>query len=77
MANGVGNGGVSGEELGEVRGEVVAAAALELGEKVVRPVASIDFEGVGEDDSGGVVPKAERRGVATSRRWASTAAREK
>ncbi len=49
VADLVGGGGASGDELGEVGEEVVAAALLEFGGKCGGPVCAVGFEGVGED----------------------------
>ena len=52
VADVVGGGGASGDEFGEVRDEVVAAALLELGGEVGGPVGAVGFERVGEDGVG-------------------------
>ncbi len=48
----VGGGGSSGDELGEMREEIVAAALEEFGGESGGPVGSVGFEGVGEDGVG-------------------------
>ena len=53
VADVFGGGGASGDELGEVGEEVVAAAAAELGGEGGGPVGAVGFEGVGEDGGGG------------------------
>ena len=48
----VGGGSATGDEFGEVRDEIVAAALEELGWEGGGPVGSVGFEGVGEDGVG-------------------------
>ena len=48
----VGCGGSTGDELGEVGDEIVAAALEEFGGEVGGPVGSVGFERVGEDGVG-------------------------
>ncbi len=52
VADFFGGGGASGDELGEVGDEIVAAALAELGGEVGGPVGAVGFEGVGEDGVG-------------------------
>src|ERR1700678_741406 len=48
----VGGGSATGDEFGEVRDEIVAAALEEFGGEGGGPVGSVGFEGVGEDGVG-------------------------
>jgi len=60
----IGGGGSTGDELGEVRDEIVAAALEELGGEVGGPVGSVGFERVGEDGVGRGVAEGAEEGFA-------------
>ena len=63
VADGLGFGGASGGQFGEVGDEVVASTLLEFGWEVGGPVGAVDFERVGEDGVGGLIAEGfEERG---------------
>ena len=78
MADGVCFRRAAGEQFGQMRNQIVAAALEKLGGQVRRPVRAIDLKRVGKDRIGRLDRQTRySSGSATSRRCSSMAAREK